>query len=88
MFKVVLSEKAKKHLKKLDIQAASVIIAWMRKNLENCTNPRIHGKALVGNKQGQWRYRVGQYRLLAEIKDEEIIIHVVAIGHRKNIYSS
>jgi len=45
------------------------------------------GKALHGNRAGTWRYRVGEYRVLAEIKDKELIITVIEVGSRKNIYN-
>lgn len=57
-----------------------------RKNLEQCENPRQHGKALTGDKSGQWRYRIGDYRIISEILDEEIQILVLEVGHRKKIY--
>lgn len=85
-YKVIFTEKAKKELKKLDKCTAALIIGWIEKNIQNCENPRIHGKGLVGNKSGQWRYRIGDYRLLCEIKDTEVIILVLEVGHRKNIY--
>lgn len=85
-YKVVFTYESKKQLKKLDKHIAALIIGWIEKNLENCTNPRQHGKSLVGNKSGQWRYRIGDYRLICEIQDEEITILVLEVGHRKNIY--
>jgi len=86
MYRVAFTEKALKSLKKLDPNVSKMLLAWVRKNLEDCTDPRQYGKALVGDHSGQWRYRVGDYRLIAEIKDDEIIILVLNIGHRKNIY--
>ncbi|MGY3730315.1 type II toxin-antitoxin system RelE family toxin [Lactococcus termiticola] len=50
-------------------------------NLENCENPRIHGKALVENHSGEWRYRIGDYPVLALIDDDNIKISVIRIGH-------
>ncbi len=63
-----------------------MILAWIRKNLEGCDDPRRFGKPLVANHAGKWRYRVGDYRIMAEISDETITIFVVNIGHRKDIY--
>ena len=48
-YKVIFTEKAKKQLKKLDNHIKSLIIGWLEKNIENCVNPRVHGKALVEN---------------------------------------
>ena len=84
-YKVILSEKARKALKKLDKQTSSLIIGWIEKNLEGCENPRIHGKGLTSNRSGQWRYRIGDYRLICEIQDKKIIIYVLEVGHRKRI---
>ena len=86
MYRVVLTDRAMKTLKKLDKNTARMIMGWIRKNLEGCTDPRTHGKPLVGNHAGEWRYRVGDYRLLAEIVDDEIVIYIVNIGHRRDVY--
>ena len=64
----------------------SMILGWIRKNLEGCKNPRQHGKGLTANKTGEWRYRIGDYRVLAEINDGKIIILGLNIGHRRDIY--
>lgn len=86
MYKVIFTDKAAKALKKLDKSVSRMLIAWIRKNLDGCDDPRKHGKALVGNYAGAWRYRVGDYRIIAEISDREITIYVVNIGHRRDIY--
>ncbi len=85
-YKVVVTDTAKKQLKKLDKFIAGMIIGWMKKNLEGCSDPRRHGKALTANRSGQWRYRVGDYRIIAEIQDDKIIILILTIGHRREIY--
>lgn len=86
MYKVRFAERAKKDLKKLDRHTAALILGWIRKNLENCENPRLHGKGLTANRSSQWRYRVGDYRLLANIEDETITILILNVGHRREIY--
>lgn len=85
-YRVVFTNTAKKQLKKFDKHTAALILSWLRKNLEGCSDPRQHGKALTANRTGQWRYRVGDYRLIAEIEDDKIIILILAIGHRREIY--
>ena len=87
MYRVEFTDPAKKQLKKLDKHTAALIVGWIRKNLEGCTNPRIHGKGLTANRSGQWRYRVGDYRLIAEIEDDKIVILILNIGHRRDIYN-
>ena len=85
-FHVQYSAAAQKVIKKLDPSVARMIVSWIRKNLEGCADPRVHGKGLSGDRAGHWRYRVGDYRLLAEIQDEKIIILLLNIGHRSKIY--
>ena len=85
-YKVEYLPKAIKNLRKLDKYTRNLIYAWIDKNLVDCENPRVHGKGLVGDKTGQWRYRVGDYRIICEIKDEEIVILVLEVGHRREIY--
>lgn len=86
IYSVKLSEQAKKDVKKLDKYTAKLILAWLRKNLEGCENPRQHGKGLTSNRSGQWRYRIGDYRLIADINDNTVTILMLNIGHRKDIY--
>ncbi len=85
-YTVKFTERARKNLLKLDKSTSKLILAWIRKNLENCEDPRRHGKALTANLSGQWRYRVGNYRILAQIDDNEITILVLEIGHKRDIY--
>ncbi len=86
-YKVEFTKKALKDLKKLDKATASLILGWVRKNLDGCENPRAHGKGLTANRSGEWHYRVGDYRLLAQIDDNKIIILLLNIGHRRDIYN-
>lgn len=75
-----------KEFKKLDRPVQKILKAWIEKNLIDCVNPHQHGKALKGNLQEFWRYRVGDYRILAAIQDDRLIILAMSVGHRKNIY--
>ena len=86
-YKVEYTIRAIKQLKKLDKYTRNLIYAWIDKNLVDCENPRIHGKGLVENKSGQWRYRIADYRLICEIKDKGIIILVLEVGHRRDMYT-
>lgn len=85
-YTVEYSQQAVKNLKKLDKYTASLILGWIEKNLVDCENPRQHGKGLTANRSGQWRYRVGDYRILADIQDEKIVILILEVGHRREIY--
>lgn len=79
-------KRAQKTLKKMDKFQASMILSWIEKNLVDTDNPRQHGKGLVANRSGEWRYRVGDYRIIADIKDEVVTILIVEIGHQNSIY--
>ncbi len=87
-YKIEFSDEAFKEFGKLDRYSQRLIDAWIKKHLEKNENPRSLGKPLVGNKAGQWRYRIGDYRLLCIIKDEKLIILVIKIGHRRDVYKS
>ena len=85
-YKVEYTPKAARQITKLDKIIRKLIFAWIDKNLQDCENPRIHGKGLTANRSGQWRYRIGDYRVISEIQDDKIIILVLEIGHRSKIY--
>lgn len=85
-YSVVFSKRALKQLKKLDKYTAFLITSWLRENINGCSDPRQHDKGLTANRSGQWRYRVGDYRIIVEIEDTKVIVLVLEIGHRKNIY--
>ena len=79
------SSKAVKELKKLDKKAASTIIDYLD-GIAQLDDPRSKGKSLRGDKRQFWRYRVGNYRVLCSIEDDELIIIATHLGHRKNVY--
>jgi mRNA interferase RelE/StbE len=68
------------------LKIGRMIIAWVSKHLDQCDNPRLFGKGLSDDKKGLWRYRIGDYRLLCHLMDDRLIILVVDVGHRKEIY--
>ena len=86
IYQLLTTNQFDKAFKKLDKQTQRIIKAWIDKNLMNCENHRIHGKALAANKTEQWRYRVGDYRILAEIQDYQLVLVLIDIGHRSKIY--
>lgn len=86
MYHVEFTKNALKQLKNMDKSSASLILGWIRKNIEGCDNPRVHGKGLTANRSGQWRYRVGDYRIITEIEDDKVIVLVLNVGHRIDIY--
>lgn len=87
-YSITFSERARKQLKKLDSKASKTVLSWIEINLNGSENPRDKGKALTGPLKGIWRYRVEDYRILAEIKDEEVIILIIEAVHKKNVYDN
>ena len=86
MWKIEWDSKALKEAKKLDRDARKKIIEYLEKRVLASQNPYQFGKPLKGNKAGIWRYRVGNYRILCQIEDRALIVLVIAVGHRKDIY--
>ena len=85
-YKVEYTEQAIKELRKIDKHTQFFILAWIEKNLVDCENPRQHGKGLTANRSGEWPYRVGDYRIIADIEDDKVIILVLTVGHRTEVY--
>ena len=83
---VNIRRRAEKAIEKLDNSTKQKIQRFITELLPNSENPRLNGKALQGNLKGLWRYRIGDYRLICQIKDNELIILVLELGHRKEIY--
>ena len=79
-------ERALKELKKLGRQAQKEILAYLDERVTGKEDPRRFGKALHADLAGLWRYRVGDYRILCQIRDGQLLVLVVSVGHRKNIY--
>lgn len=85
-YKVEYSREAVKNLKKMDYYTKTMIYHWIDQNLVNCVDPFAHGKPLKAKYKGLWRYRVGDYRIITEIFEENLVIDVIRIGHRRSIY--
>lgn len=85
-YSLYYTKEAKKALKKLDKPILVMLKAWIEKNLTNTDDPRRYGKALKEKYSGYWRYRVGNYRLICEIRDRELVIILIDLGHRGEIY--
>jgi mRNA interferase RelE/StbE len=85
-FRVEYTKTAVKQLKKIDKKIAAFILSFIEEKLIDCEDPRLYGKALQGNLNDKWRYRVGAYRILAKIEDNIVVITIVEVGHRRNIY--
>jgi len=86
-YSVELSESAARELDKLDPQQAKRILKFLQQRLAKLENPRTIGEALHGARFGEfWKYRVGDFRLIAKIEDDRLLILVLRVGHRREIY--
>ncbi len=85
-YRVETTARFDKEFKKLDRYTQKMVKAWIEKNLIGCDDPRLHGKGLTANRSGQWRYRIGDYRLICLIEDNRLVILALSIGHRSDIY--
>ena len=85
-YKFNISKKAEKQLEKIDKYHQKLISSWIDLHIRDTENPRKHGKPLAENLSGLWSYRVGNYRIVCEIKDKELVVVAVNVGHRREIY--
>jgi mRNA interferase RelE/StbE len=85
-WQIAITRGAEKQIKRLDRTAQAAVLRFLRERLQSAENPRQWGKPLQGEKGGLWRYRVGDYRLICDIQDEQITVLVLRVGHRKDVY--
>ena len=86
-YKLVYSEKAQKQLNRLDYSIKSKILKYIDQNLFNTDNPKKFAKALTYNLKGFWRYRVENYRIIAKIEEDKLVILIVQVDKRDKIYT-
>jgi len=80
------SDRARKQLYKLDPTQRAIILSWMDKNIDGCENPREHGKGLTADRSSEWRYRIGDFRILCEIQDVSLVVLAFKVEHRSKVY--
>jgi mRNA interferase RelE/StbE len=80
-------DRARKELRKLDKQLQKDILQYLRKRIAVGADPRRFGKPLSYDKHGLWRYRVQNARIVCRIEDDEVIVLVLKVGYRKNVYN-
>lgn len=86
-WKVELSLQADRELSKLDPKNARRILKFLFERVAKLDDPRSIGQALRGSRLGEfWKYRVGNYRLISKIEDDRLLVLVLRIGHRREIY--
>lgn len=85
-YRLVITADVKKKIKKMDKHLGLMLARDMKSKLDDIEDPRSIGKALQGEYKGLWRYRIGSYRVICEIRDYELIVLAIDVGHRKDIY--
>jgi len=86
-FRIELSADVVKQLKKLDKDTRERLIRFLKDRVQSLEDPRAIGEALRGGTLGElWRYRVGDYRIICRIEDDRVLVLVLRIGHRSDVY--
>ena len=83
---VEFDDAAAKEFRKLDYQAQKEILSYLRKRIATDKDPRRFGKPLSKNLSGLWRYRIRDYRVVCNIEDNQLLVLVVRVAHRKKVY--
>ena len=83
---VEFDDRARRELRKLDSSIQTAILRYLRERIATAEDPRRFGKPLRRNLAGLWRYRVEDYRLICRIEDDRIVVLVLQVGHRSEIY--
>lgn len=87
-YKIEISDIVRKTLRKMDPPSRKRILSYVVGVLAKIGNPRLLGKALTGDLGGFWRYRVGNFRIICKIDDGKLVVLVVKISHRKDVYEN
>lgn len=83
---VEFDDRARRELRKLDAKTQQSILRYLRERIAGKPDPRRFGKPLRRNLAGLWRYRVEDYRLICRLEDERVVVLVLQIGHRREVY--
>jgi len=86
VWRIEVTETARKQLVKLDHPVRSEIVKYLLERIQTDKNPRRYGAPLRKDLAGRWKYRVGAYRLICEIRDEKVLVLILMVGHRSKIY--
>jgi mRNA interferase RelE/StbE len=86
IWRVEFHRAAVRDLRKLGTDAEKRILRYLRERIAGSKDPRLFGHALTGDRKGLWRYRVGDYRIVAAIEEDRFVVLVVTVGHRREVY--
>jgi mRNA interferase RelE/StbE len=86
VWRIEFDRDAAREVRKLGAEAQRLILRYLRERIATAENPRRFGHPLLGDLKGLWRYRVGDYRIVASIEDDRFVVLVVTVGHRREVY--
>lgn len=86
VWRVEFLAEAARELRKLGSGPERLILRYLRQRIALADDPRRFGRPLTGDLKGFWRYRVGDYRIVASIEDDRFIVLAVTVGHRRDVY--
>jgi mRNA interferase RelE/StbE len=86
IWRIEFDRDAARDLRKLGAVAERTILRYLRQRVATAEDPRRFGKPLTGDLKGLWRYRVGDYRIVASIEDDRFVVLIVTVGHRREVY--
>lgn len=85
-WRVEFDRDAAKEFRKLGEPARRTILRYLRERIATAEDPRRFGKALAGEFAGLWRYRIGDYRLIVSFEEDRLVVLVLRVGHRREVY--
>jgi mRNA interferase RelE/StbE len=83
---VEFDDRARKELRKLSHENQQTILRYLRERIAGSIDPRQFGKPLRLNLAGLWRYRVGDHRLICRLEEHRLVVLILKLGHRRNVY--
>jgi mRNA interferase RelE/StbE len=86
VWRIEFDSDAARDLRKLGAEPRRLILRYLRQRLATAEDPRRFGRPLTGDLKGLWRYRIGDYRIVAAIEENRFIVLIVTVGHRREVY--
>ncbi len=86
IWRVEFGRDAVRDWRKLGHEAQQIILRYLRERIATANDPRRFGRPLMRDRKGLWRYRVGDFRIIASIEDNRFVVLVITVGHRREVY--
>jgi mRNA interferase RelE/StbE len=86
VWRIDFDSEAARDLRKLGAEPQRLILRYLRQRIATAEDPRRFGRPLTGDLKGLWRYRIGDHRIVASIEDDRLVVLIVTVGHRRDVY--